>query len=70
MHQTIDDEVTAPDGVYDISKLVRKLHEIDTAIARARLRYLAARDAGDEVTMTIEEGVLNRRLAERLAVTS
>lgn len=69
MHQPVD-EVTAPDGAYDISKLEQKLHEIDTAVARARLRYLNARDAGDELTMTIEEGVYNRRLAERKAVTS
>ena len=69
MHQPVD-EVTAPDGAYDISKLERRLREIDTAIARARLRYLTARDAGDEVTMIIEEGVYNRRLAERLAVTA
>ena len=65
MHQDVENEA----GEYDPAKLARKLHEINTAIGRARMRQQLAQAAGDTRTAIIEEGVMDRRLAERFEVT-
>lgn len=47
----------------------RKLMEIDMAVDRARVRQVRAREEGRDRDAEIEAGVINRCLAERLAVT-
>lgn len=47
----------------------RKLMEIDMAVDRARVRQVRAREEGRDRDAEIEADVINRCLAERLAVT-